>query len=230
CDRGACGAGAIGRVDIYDNVGGNDGGVCDGVVHARGRIDLIVDGDVEVVIVGDVVRVVGIGDRDGRPNDNLLGYYTDAVGMTSEAWQATSAELVFAPSSAGTSYIYEDVRNVTWGASGTVADGFCGPAPAAAGYVLFGLAGAGTVVVNVQTGCAKTAHVSGAVSVATGGAMYAIDVAALAGGNTSAAADVSAVAWQQFAPSGTGTWALSDVELVSDLNACGVSGYTLISA
>ncbi|KAJ1566440.1 hypothetical protein HK405_009792 [Cladochytrium tenue] len=150
---------------------------------------------------------------------NSFGYSsTDDGTMTSLS--RTGGQLVFVPKSGGSSYFYESLRSDSGGS--------CSSAVPAVGYLVFTMSGGGTAEVDIKTGCSETDHNSVPFTVTASAAVYAVNAASMLG-SSSLAADISAVSWDTFLPSTTGTeWTLSDVYFANDLDACGVTA-TLIS-
>ncbi|KAJ1558394.1 hypothetical protein HK405_013774, partial [Cladochytrium tenue] len=135
------------------------------------------------------------------------------------AWHTTGHYLTFVPPATG-SWVYEDVRNVTWNSASVVT--YCGAAPSGVSYIGFELAGSGTATVGVQTSCAKTNYVSAVFSVSSSATRYYFRTDTIAGNGAST--DLSAFVVQDIVSDGSTTWTLSDVIAFNDPDACGISG------
>ncbi|KAJ1565845.1 hypothetical protein HK405_011488 [Cladochytrium tenue] len=150
-------------------------------------------------------------------NYNSLGVYMDAVNMLASRWDPANVQLHFTPP-LNSSYVYEDVRNVTSAAS-------CDKA-LSANYFVFYLSGNGNATLDIQTGCIKTRHLSNAFEVTTAGKLYVANLTSLVG---SASTDLSAFQWEEIFSDATTSWTLGDVITVNNLTACNITGYTMIS-
>ncbi|KAJ1564723.1 hypothetical protein HK405_014128, partial [Cladochytrium tenue] len=203
------------------------------------------------IIVGVVVVCAAIGIAVGvvlskKNHDSGCVYYnvdsftsnTNALGLLSGFGNAVSLsyatnDLTFTPNATSNdsyrTFFYENVRNVSWYEGTSIVSQCDAPLTPRARYFVFVLSGSGTARFNVQTTCSKTAFSTGDFTVPSAATTFAVDVTAITG-NASAYADISAVAWHTLAPAAAGdVWTLSSFIGVSDLGACTISDYTLLS-